>query len=108
MTDYLMRDGAPFGEKLWEQIDDEVVKVIKQMLVGRRFISLVGPLGWGVDLAPKFGLDSDEPFGLRDKPEYLPLVELSQSFLLRARHIAMADQTPFGLDLGSIARASVD
>ncbi len=107
MTDYLMRDGAPFGAEMWDKIDKEVVEVIKHTLVGRRFISLVGPLGWGVDLAPKFGPVGKEPFALQDKPEYLPLVELSQSFLLRARHLAMAEQTPFGLDLGSIAQASI-
>ncbi|NLG27149.1 MAG: bacteriocin family protein [Chloroflexi bacterium] len=107
MTDYLMRDGAPFGPEIWETIDKEVVEVVKHTLVGRRFIALVGPLGWGVDLAPKFVPDRKEPFALQDRPEYIPLVELSQSFLLRARHLAMAEQTKFGLDLGAIAQASI-
>ncbi len=42
---YLMRDGAPLTPGQWEQIDKAVVAQAKNALVGRRFLSLVGPLG---------------------------------------------------------------
>ena len=44
MSDYLVRDGAPFGEKGWAKIDEMVVEVVKKNLVGRRFPEMVGPL----------------------------------------------------------------
>lgn len=107
MNDYLMRNAAPFGQEIWDKIDQEVVEVAKHTLVGRRFISLVGPLGWGIDQAPKFAPDSKDPYALADKPEYVALTELAQSFVLKARHLAMATQTPFGFELGSIAMAGI-
>ncbi|WP_196593496.1 family 1 encapsulin nanocompartment shell protein [Pectinatus sottacetonis] len=46
--DYLSRESAPFSEELWKQIDDTVVNTAKMVLHGRRFISVLGPLGIGV------------------------------------------------------------
>ena len=47
MSDYLMRDDAPFSEKEWAKLDELVVDVARKLLVGRRFIHLTGPLvGW--------------------------------------------------------------
>jgi uncharacterized linocin/CFP29 family protein len=60
-----------------------------------------------VDQAPKFAPDAKDPHALADKPDYVALSELSQAFVLKARHIAMAAQTPFHLELGSIAMASI-
>jgi len=107
MTDYLMRDAAPLGAEVWTKIDDMVVTVAKKTLVARRFIEMVGPLGWGVEIAPKFGFTYEQPY-VAEQPEYIPLVELSQAFKLRGKHLAVADQTPFALDLGAAAVAAVE
>jgi uncharacterized linocin/CFP29 family protein len=50
MADYLMRDDAPLTPGEWQQVDDVVVSVARQILVGRRFISLSGPLGIGTQV----------------------------------------------------------
>lgn len=42
---YLMRDGAPFTDTQWAQIDQAVVAEAKRVLTGRRFVSIVGPVG---------------------------------------------------------------
>ncbi|MDR1612660.1 MAG: bacteriocin family protein [Planctomycetota bacterium] len=42
---YLMRDGAPLTDSQWGQIDAAVVQKAKETLVGRRFLTLVGPVG---------------------------------------------------------------
>ena len=52
MSDYLMRDDAPFSEKEWAKLDELVVDVARKLLVGRRFIHLTGPLGVGVQTVP--------------------------------------------------------
>ncbi len=45
--DFLSREGSPVPEELWEQIDSSVVKTVKSILTGRRFLHIFGPLGIG-------------------------------------------------------------
>ncbi|MEN6479635.1 MAG: family 1 encapsulin nanocompartment shell protein [Anaerolineales bacterium] len=107
MSDYYMRDAAPIDAATWAKIDDMVVTVAKKTLVGRRLLHLVGPLGWGVELVPVFGFtESDGAAVVTDTTEYLRLIENSQEFILKAKQLAMASQTPFGLDLGAVATAA--
>ena len=107
MSDYLMRDAAPFGDEGWEKIDEMVVGVIKRTLVGRRFVSIVGPLGWGVEFAPTFKFaTTDGGDEVADSAGQVRLEELKATFALRAKHLAMAASTPFGLDMGAVAMAA--
>ena len=107
MSSYLMREMAPFDEATWAKIDGMVVQVAKNVLVGRKFIPLVGPLGWGVEVAPLFDFSTqNEAFIANETTAYLPLKELRQEFILRARQMAIAVQTPYGLDLGAVAIAA--
>ncbi len=46
--DYLSRASSPISAELWKKIDDAVVSTAKKFLTGRRFISIYGPLGAGV------------------------------------------------------------
>lgn len=46
--EYLLREDAPFGEELWEKIDEVVIRKAKEQLIGRKFIPIYGPLGPGV------------------------------------------------------------
>ena len=45
--DYLSRESAPFDEALWDKIDGAVVESARRNLVGRRFLTVFGPLGAG-------------------------------------------------------------
>ncbi|MGQ9681996.1 MAG: family 1 encapsulin nanocompartment shell protein [Anaerolineae bacterium] len=47
MTGYLMRDQAPLQASEWQALDDIIVRVARQRLVARRFLSLFGPVGAG-------------------------------------------------------------
>ncbi len=106
MQDYLMRETSPLGDKIWEEIDEMVVTVVKKNLVGRRVLNMVGPLGWGVDRAPVFDFQVNRTSAVAEAKGYLDLKELQQEFVIRAKHLAMAEQTPFGLDLGAVAIAA--
>jgi uncharacterized linocin/CFP29 family protein len=108
MSNFLMREMAPLGADLWAKIDELVVTVAKRTLVARKFVELVGPLGWGVEQAPKFGFAEEGGIHVATGPEYLPLQEIKQEFVLRAKQLAIAEQTPFGLDLGAAAIAAMD
>lgn len=48
--DYLGRDEAPLTDGQWEQLDEVVVRVASNSLVGRRFIPVFGPIGPGVQV----------------------------------------------------------
>jgi len=107
MSDYLMRSAAPISAELWAKIDEMVIAVIKKTLVGRRLVELVGPLGWGVEVAPLFGFTTEGgAAAATDTTQYLPLSELRQEFVLKAKQLAIAEGTPFGLDLGAVAIAA--
>ncbi len=105
MSELLMRDAAPFGDEVWAAIDGMVVHVLKRTLVGRKVLEMVGPLGWGVDRAPVFGFETEGPAKAKIA-DYLELAELQAEFWLMAKHLAMAGQTPFRLDLGAVAIAA--
>lgn len=109
MSDYLMRQDAPITGELWAAIDEMVVTVMRKILVGRRVLDLVGPLGWGVEVAPVFGFTEEDGAAIIvERTEYAPLEELSQEFVLRARQIAIARQTPYTIDLGAVALAATN
>ena len=57
MMDYLSRESAPFTEELWQEIDDAVVESARRNLVGRRFLTVFGPLGAG---AQSIHIDSEK------------------------------------------------
>jgi len=106
MSAFLLREAAPLSAAEWAKIDDMVVTVVKKNLVGRRLLALVGPLGWGVDQAPRFGFGDDAGAFVATSADYLPLEEQSAEFVLTAKQMAMAAETPFGLDLGAVAIAA--
>jgi len=49
---FLMRESAPFGAEVFSALDAAVVQAAKSLLVGRRFIHFMGPLGAGVQAVP--------------------------------------------------------
>ncbi len=50
--DFLDRGSAPLTEEEWRRIDEAVTETARRMLVGRRFLSILGPLGAGVYCLP--------------------------------------------------------
>ncbi|HHX45290.1 MAG TPA: bacteriocin family protein [Chloroflexi bacterium] len=109
MSDYLMREDAPLTEEVWAAIDETVLSAVRTTLVGRRVIDIVGPVGWGVEVAPLFSFTEEDGATIAtSSTEYLQLVEIAKEFALRARQIATARHTPFSLDLGAAALAAVE
>lgn len=46
--DYLNRRMAPFGEDIWNRIDEAAVNAARDVLTGRRFLEVDGPYGVGL------------------------------------------------------------
>jgi len=122
MTDYRMRDDAPLGASEWQQLDELVVSVARQWLVGRRFVSLTGPLGVGTQVVPVDVIGAGEAC-LHDEQgcaceagecdvievrsrKYLTLPLLHQDFRLAWRNLEASRQLGQPLELGPAAAAS--
>lgn len=50
--DYLDRDSAPLNDADWKKMDTAVVTAARDALIGRRILSLLGPLGPGAYTVP--------------------------------------------------------
>ena len=120
MSDYLMRDDAPLSAEEWEQLDEVVVHVARELLVGRHFISLTGPLGAGVQIVPVASVGSgqacmhdEEGCGCTESNviqvtgrKFLPLPIIHQDFRLSWRDIEASRHMGQPLELGPAAAAS--
>jgi len=108
--DYLFREGSPISEELWEQIDDAVVSTAKKVLTGRRFISIYGPLGAGVQSINVDNISElDESEGsisvIKGRTyKHIPLI--SQDFSLLWRDLEFSDQAGMPVDLSSVMQAA--
>jgi uncharacterized linocin/CFP29 family protein len=109
MDEYLLREDAPLSKDDWERIDSTVVEVAKRLLVGRRFIHLMGILGYGTQFVTVDRLDKDADIVAVDpaKREIVRLVQIQQDFKLLAQDIVAGEQTGFKFDTGPAAVAEV-
>jgi len=105
MDKLLMRDAAPFSAEVWHEIDEVVEHVGRQQLVGRRFISLVGPLGLGVQAVPVTRLAGEGEIRVAER-EPLSFTVLEESFILSWQELAAAGVSGVGFDLAPVAEAT--
>jgi uncharacterized linocin/CFP29 family protein len=114
MADYLQRDQAPLTNGQWAALDAAAVAAARAMLVGRRFLSLVGPFGPGIETLPSDTLSGTtdgqidllgndlvgnaeaEPIGV-ERRRYLPLPVIYKDFWLYWRDLESSRQ--FGTPL---------
>ncbi len=116
--DYLLRDDAPFSEGDWNKIDQLVVKVASQQLVGRRIISLFGPLGAGVqsinlDTVNYSGSGEMDLFGDSEACEivahsrrYAAIPMIYKDLIISWRDVETSRQLGLPLDLSPVAAAA--
>lgn len=106
MSEFLLREMSPFSEDVWKQIDATVEEIAKQHLVGRRFISLFGPLGLGALAVPVTQLAGKEEIrvGARD---LLQFTVLQQDFVLSWEEFTTAKQLDVPVDLSPVAAAAM-
>jgi len=108
--DYLYREGSPISAELWEKIDDAVVSTAKKILTGRRFISIYGPVGAGVQSINVDNLSElDETEGnisvIRGRTyQHIPLI--NEDFSLLWRDLEFSEQTGLPVDLSPAMRAA--
>ncbi|HYY89431.1 MAG TPA: family 1 encapsulin nanocompartment shell protein [Chloroflexota bacterium] len=118
MPDYLQREQAPLGPAEWAALDQVVVRTAQAVLVGRRFLSLVGPFGPGVEALPNdvvggsvggqidlLGIAEGEAIAI-ERRRFLPLPLLYKDFWVHWRDLEASQQLGMPLDLGKAAAAA--
>lgn len=108
MADYLNREEAPLSHEDWEKLDKIVVETARKRLVGRRFITIRGPLGVGIQVIQKSslsGIAGDEEIKV-SKRENLSIPMISKDFRLYWRDIESSKRLGMPLELGPAAAAS--
>jgi len=118
MAGYLQTSGDPLTSAQWETLRDAVLTTARASLVDRRIISLVGPLGPGVEAIPS-DLLTGAPTGdieiLGDaegtaittvRRRYLPLPLVYKDFWIHWRDLESNRQFGFPIDSGKAAAAA--
>lgn len=105
------RDGAPFGQEIWDELDAVVRAAAEEVRVGRRILEVTGPLGFDA----RAGVAEDEPARGADEAEerthvHLPrlraLPVLHRTFALGARAVAAREARGEPLTLTDAAEAA--
>ena len=101
--DYLSRDSAPFSEEFWGRIDDTIVDSASRILIGRRFLTLYGPLGAGaqsinIDSAKKAENFADGIVTTGGR-QYTEIPQVYDDFFLLWRDIEAGDKDGYPVDL---------
>lgn len=110
MMDYLSRESAPFTEELWQEIDDAVVESARRNLVGRRFLTVFGPLGAG---AQSIHIDSEKKEEVFEDGvartqgrQYAEIPQVFDDFYLLWRDIEASGKADYPVDLSSAVAAA--
>ena len=114
--DLLAREDAPLTEQEWGRIDEAVSKAARANLVGRRFLSLHGPLGLGSQVTWVDALEGVSPGAVgapgEDDPvapgrrRLLTLDLVSKDFTLMWRDVLNAQGQQLPLDVAAAFAAA--
>lgn len=109
--DYLSRESSSLPEELWNQMDVAVVKAARKVLIGRRFLHVFGPLGFGVE---SIGVDDADAVREIEKDglittsgrRFMEVPTVFEDFTLLARDLASAEKSGCPADLSKAAKAA--
>ncbi len=116
MADYLQRAQSPLNADQWRALDQMVVQTAQAILVGRRFLTLTGPFGLGVEALPTdtltgtttaqvdlLGDATGEAVGV-ERRHFVPLPLVYKDFWILGRDLEANRQ--FGLPLDATKAAA--
>jgi uncharacterized linocin/CFP29 family protein len=103
------REGAPFGQEVWDQIDATARAAADEVRAARRVVDVVGPLGF----AARAGVAEDEAVGDDSEahahlhvPRVRALPVIHRTFALGARSVAAREALREPLVLSEAAEAA--
>ncbi len=109
--DYLARESSPIDPGVWEQIDAAIVKAARNVLTGRRFLQLFGPLGAGVgsiyiDDADTKDEAVEEGFITTRGRRLAEIPTIYEDFTVFAKDLAGSEKSGYPLDLSRAMAAA--
>jgi uncharacterized linocin/CFP29 family protein len=115
---YLQRDQAPLTDEQWAALEGTAVATARATLVGRRFLTLAGPFGPGVEALPSdtlsgtnagqvdlLGNAEGETIGI-ERRRFLPLPLLYKDFWLHWRDLESSRRFGTPLETNTAAGAA--
>jgi uncharacterized linocin/CFP29 family protein len=108
---HLLRGLAPFGDAVWQQIDDEARERLVPALGARRLVDFSGPRGWGYSATPLGRVEdvpTDQEGLVAQRRQSLPVVELRAPFTLSRAELAAGDRGAEDVDFDSLDDAAVN
>jgi len=105
---YLSREDSPISQELWEKIDSVVVKAAGNVLAGRRFLHIFGPLGIGagsinIDDADEVDEVSKDGFISMKGRKYVEIPTIYNDFTLIAKDIENNEKAGYPADISKAA-----
>jgi len=108
--DYLYREGSPISAELWEKIDEAVVSAAKKVLTGRKFISIYGPLGGGIQSINVDNIseleETEGSIAVIKGRTYRHIPLINQDFSLLWRDLEFSKQMGMPVDLSAASYAA--
>ncbi len=119
MVAFLQREQAPLTGGQWTALDQTVIQTAQSALVGRRFLSLVGPFGSGVEAVPTdtlrdstrgqidlLGTVEDQAIDIEHR-RYMPMPLIYKDFWIHWRDLESNRQFSLPLDMSKAAAAAL-
>ncbi len=106
MEQILLRQDAPLSLEQWELVDRTVQRVAGRILVGRKFLTLYGPVGFGAYTVPLYTYQVEEGEPVRAQmTRQVPLTLIQNDFIVTAQELALFNTgQPF--DIAPVAAAA--
>ncbi len=108
---YLSRENSSVSTELWEQIDSAVVTAARNVLTGRRFLHVFGPLGIGTESIHIDDFDSVDEIakdGLITTKgrKYVEIPTVYEDFTLLAKDLENSKKFNYPVDLSKAVHAA--
>lgn len=103
---YLSRESSPVSAELWEQIDSAVIKAARNVLSGRRFLHIFGPLGLGtgsinIDDADQIDEVSEDGFITMKGRKYVEIPTIYNDFTIFGKDLEISEKSDYKIDLAN-------
>lgn len=109
---FLHRDDAPFGDEVWEELDETVIGAARAQMTARKLLHTEGPVGLGTRTIP--GPDRVVDTSGRDDATTLsascdlPVAQIRRRFTIGIRDVATFEKTGLPLDTDPAAEAAME
>lgn len=101
------RKDAPFGDDIWNKLDEILIAAAKSRLSARKILDIEGPYGFGLKNVLLQDKIIEEGSVSTASSAFLPVPLINTTFELNIRDIAAYEETGFSINCAEIAKAAI-